>query len=141
MVTVRAVVTFHEAVAEPVLGVLIRTHIGFEVYGTNTELEGVRIGPCAAGETVTAEFSFLCDLCPRAYTVTLASHDPDGVAHDWLDDAVALTVADERMTAGVANLHAKVIVKRENPTAAGLADSGAPDAGLPPASVTDAGVE
>src|SRR5580704_6075846 len=96
MVSVRASVRFHEAVADPVLGVLIRTHIGFEVYGTNTELEGVKIGFSAAGDTVTVEFSFLCDLCPRAYTITLASHDPDGVAHDWLDDAVALTVTDER---------------------------------------------
>ncbi len=57
-------------------------------------------------------FSFLCDLCPHAYTITLASHDPDGTAHDWLDDAVAFTVNDERPTAGVANLRAKVTVER-----------------------------
>jgi energy-coupling factor transporter ATP-binding protein EcfA2 len=130
MVSVRATVRFHEAVPDPVLGVLIRTHIGFEVYGTNTELEGVKIGPCAAGDTVTVEFSFLCDLCPRAYTITLASHDPDGVAHDWLDDAVALTVTDERSTAGVANLHAKATVERPNPTASALADASVPDAGV-----------
>src|ERR1700684_3359320 len=83
MVSVRATVRFHEAVADPVLGMLIRTQIGFEVYGTNTELERVKIGPCAAGETVTVVFRFLCDLCPHAYTITIASHDPDGTAHDW----------------------------------------------------------
>jgi energy-coupling factor transporter ATP-binding protein EcfA2 len=112
MVSVRAVVRFHEAVAEPVLGMLIRTQIGFEVYGTNTQLEHVKIGPCAAGDTVTVTFSFLCDLCPHAYTLTIASHDPDGTAHDWLDDAVAFTVTDERSTAGVANLRAKVTVEK-----------------------------
>jgi hypothetical protein len=112
MVSVRAVVRFHEAVAAPVLGMLIRTQIGFEVYGTNTELEHVTIGPCAAGETVTVVFRFLCDLCPHAYTITIASHDPDGTAHDWLDDAVAFTVTDERSTAGVANLRAKVTAER-----------------------------
>jgi len=112
MVSIRATVRFHEAVENPVLGMLIRTQIGFEVYGTNTDLERVKVGPCAAGETVTVVFAFLCDLCPHAYTITLASHDPDGTAHDWMDDAVAFTVTDERPTAGVANLRAKVTVER-----------------------------
>ena len=112
MVSVRAEVRFHQAVSDPVLGLLIRTQIGFEVYGTNTELERVKIGSCAEGETVVVIFSFLCDLCPKAYTVTLACHDPDGTAHDWLDDAIAITVIDERSTAGVANLRAKVTVER-----------------------------
>jgi energy-coupling factor transporter ATP-binding protein EcfA2 len=112
-VSVRAAVRFHEAVSEPVIGMLIRTQIGFEVYGTNTELEHVTVGPRSAGETVTVVFQFLCDLCPQAYTLTLAAHDPDGTAHDWVDDAVAFTVADERGTPGVANLRAKVSVEME----------------------------
>jgi lipopolysaccharide transport system ATP-binding protein len=112
MMTIRATVRFHEAIDDPVLGVLIRTQIGFEVYGTNTEQERVKIGPRAAGESVTVGFRFLCDLCPHAYTITLASHDPDGTSHDWLDDAVAFTVTDERSTAGVANLRAKVTLEK-----------------------------
>src|ERR1700676_3715714 len=112
MVSIKATVRFHEPVQDPVLGILIRTQIGFEVYGTNTELEGVKLGPCAAGETVTVTFQFLCDLCPHAYTITLASHGRDGTAHDWLEDAVAFTVTDERYTAGVANLRAKVVVEK-----------------------------
>jgi lipopolysaccharide transport system ATP-binding protein len=112
MVSIKASVRFHEAVQDPVIGILIRTQIGFEVYGTNTELEGVKIGPRAAGDTVTLTFSFLCDLCPHPYTLTIASHDPDGTAHDWLEDAVAFTVTDERYTAGVANLRAKVVVEK-----------------------------
>jgi lipopolysaccharide transport system ATP-binding protein len=112
MVSIKASVRFHEAVQEPVIGILIRTQIGFEVYGTNTDLEGEKIGPRAAGDTVTMTVSFLCDLCPHPYTVTIASHDPDGTAHDWLEDAVAFTVTDERYTAGVANLRAKVLVEK-----------------------------
>jgi len=108
---VRATVRFHSNVDNPVLGLLIRTQIGFEVYGTNTELEKVAIGPRTDGETITVMFSFLCDLCPQAYTLTLASHDPDGTAHDWLDDAVAVSVVDDRPTAGVANLRAKVTIE------------------------------
>jgi lipopolysaccharide transport system ATP-binding protein len=111
MVTVRATIRFHEAVKEPVLGLMIRTQIGFEVYGTNTGLERVDLGPRKAGDTIMVTFSFLCDLCPHAYTLTMASHDPDGTAHDWLDDAVAVTVTDDRYTAGVANLHARITVE------------------------------
>jgi energy-coupling factor transporter ATP-binding protein EcfA2 len=112
MATVRATVRYNEAIDNPVLGLLIRTQVGFEVYGTNTELENLKLGPRAVGESVTVVFSFLCDLCPRAYTLTMASHDADGTVHDWLDDAIAVTVTDERSTAGVANLRAKVTLEK-----------------------------
>ncbi|HEY7338785.1 MAG TPA: Wzt carbohydrate-binding domain-containing protein [Bryobacteraceae bacterium] len=111
-VGVRAAIRFYQPVSDPVIGLMIRTQIGFEVYGTNTELERVRLGPCSAGEIWNVTFSFCCDLCPRPYTLTLASHDADGTAHDWLDDAVAVTVVDDRYTAGVANLRAKVAAER-----------------------------
>lgn len=106
--TVRAEIRFLEAVANPVIGIMIRTRIGMEVYGTNTDLEHVQIGPCAAGELVCIEFRFKCELCPKEYTLTAASHDPDGTAHDWVDDAVSFVVTDARYTAGVANLRARV---------------------------------
>jgi lipopolysaccharide transport system ATP-binding protein len=111
-VSVRVTVRFQRAVADPVIGILLRTRIGFEVYGTNTGLEGVGLGPCQAGETLRITFAFRCDLCPREYTLTAASHDPDGVWHDWLEDAVAFSVVDARYTAGVANLRAQVRVER-----------------------------
>ena len=40
LAVVRVRVRFRSAVADPVIGIMIRTRIGFEVYGTNTELEG-----------------------------------------------------------------------------------------------------
>ena len=91
---------------------MIRTRIGLEVYGTNTEAAQAHIGACHAGETVSVTFSFAADLCPQEYTITAASHDPDGTAHDWLDDAVAVSVTDERQTAGIANLRARVAIDR-----------------------------
>jgi lipopolysaccharide transport system ATP-binding protein len=103
-------IRFERPVLDPVVGMLIRTRIGLNVYGTNTELEQLRFGPCHAGETVEVTFGFRCELCPGEYTLTIASHDPDGVWHDWLEDAVAFSVADSRYTAGVANLRAKVEV-------------------------------
>ena len=107
---IRVNVRYAAAVTDPVVGIMIRTRIGMEVYGTNTELEKVQLGPCGAGDTRLVTFRFACNLCPQSYTVTAASHDPDGVWHDWMEDAVAFTVADNRYTAGVANLRASVEV-------------------------------
>jgi len=108
--TVRISVQFAHPVADPVIGILIRTRIGLNVYGTNTELENLHFGPVPAHNAVRLAFRFRCDLCPGEYTLTAASHDPDGTWHDWLEDAVAFSVTDSRYTAGVANLRAKVEV-------------------------------
>jgi lipopolysaccharide transport system ATP-binding protein len=111
-VLIRVGVRYESPVADPVIGMLIRTRIGLNVYGTNTELEQLPFGPCAAGETVAVTFAFACELCPGEDTLTIASHDPDGVWHEWLEDAVAFSVGDSRYTAGVANLRARVSVAK-----------------------------
>jgi lipopolysaccharide transport system ATP-binding protein len=108
LAAVRVRVRFAAAVQDPVVGIMIRTRIGLNVYGTNTELENVKLGPRAAGDTIEVTFAFRCELCPEEYTLTVASHDPHGVWHDWLEDAVAFAVTDARYTAGVANLRARV---------------------------------
>jgi len=111
--TVRVTVRYHDAVDEPVIGIMLRTRIGLEVYGTNTELEKMSTGSCAAGTRMQIEFAFRCDLCPGDYTITAASHDADGTAHDWVDDAVAFAVVDARYTAGVANLRAEIKIEKK----------------------------
>ena len=105
---IRVKVRFRDAVIDPVIGIMIRTRIGLNVYGTNTELEKLKLGPCPAGSVLELAFAFWCELCPQEYTLTVASHDPDGVWHDWLEDAVAFSVSDTRYTAGVSNLRAQV---------------------------------
>jgi lipopolysaccharide transport system ATP-binding protein len=107
-VAIRVSVRFTSPVADPVVGIMIRTRIGLNVYGTNTELEKLKLGPVAMGDRLRVTYRFRCDLCPGDYTVTAASHDPDGVWHDWMEDAVAFSVSDSRYTAGVANLKARV---------------------------------
>lgn len=108
LAVVRVSVRFRQAVEDPVVGMMIRTRVGLNVYGTNTELERLKLGPRAAGDTLQVSFAFRCELCPQEYSLTIASHDPDGVWHDWLEDAVAFSVVDARYTAGVANLRATV---------------------------------
>ena len=111
-VTIRVSVEFLKAVENPVVGILIRSRIGVNVYGTNTEMENAVFGPCAAGYRVELLFTLDCHLCAEQYTLTVASHDPDGTAHEWLEEAIVFTVADTRYTAGVANLRARVEVRR-----------------------------
>ena len=110
--TIRVTVRFAKWVADPVVGIMIRTRIGLNVYGTNTELEQLPLGPVEPGEALCVTYRFRCDLCPGDYTVTAASHDPDGVWHDWMEDAVAFAVSDSRYTAGVSNLKAKVSAEK-----------------------------
>lgn len=109
---IRVALQFENDVADPVVGIMIRTRIGMEVYGTNTELEKLQLGPCSAGEARVVTFEFACNLCAQFYTITAASHDPDGVWHDWIEDAVGFSVVDTRYTAGVANLRARVTCSR-----------------------------
>ena len=110
-VSIRVTVRYNQHVEDPVIGILIRTRIGLNVYGTNTELEQIHAGPVAAGDILKVTCRFRCDLCPGDYTVTAASHDPDGVWHDWQEDAVAFAVSDTRYTAGVANLRAQLVAE------------------------------
>jgi lipopolysaccharide transport system ATP-binding protein len=107
-VSIAVTVRFASRVKDPVVGIMIRTRVGLNVYGTNTELEHLKLGPVDAGAVVRVVYQFRCELCPGQYTVTAASHDPDGLWHDWLEDAVAFSVTDSRYTAGVVNLRATV---------------------------------
>lgn len=93
---------------QPVVGVLIRNRLGIDVWGTNTRVEGVDIGPVPAGREFEVEFAFACDLTRQDYTLTVATQYPEGYSQDWLDDALAFTVVDTRELAGLANLKTKV---------------------------------
>ena len=107
-ITVRVRSRFHQAKSDPMVGILIRTRIGMDVYGTNTRLEHVRLGDFQPGDELEVNFGIECWLTPQPYTLTVATQNADGTSHDWLDDAVAFDVVDTRAAAGVANLRAQV---------------------------------
>ena len=107
-VTVRVRSRFHHAKSDPMVGILIRTRIGMDVYGTNTRIEQMRLGNFAPGDELEVDFHLECWLTPQQYTLTVATQNSDGTSHDWLDDAIAFDVVDSRTAAGVANLRAKV---------------------------------
>jgi lipopolysaccharide transport system ATP-binding protein len=105
---VRVEVRFREPHPRPVVGTMIRTRIGMEVYGTNTEVEQAGLGPAGRGESIEVTFRFACRLTAQEYTLTVATQSHDGTSHDWLDDVLTFQVVDTRRAAGVANLEARV---------------------------------
>jgi lipopolysaccharide transport system ATP-binding protein len=107
-VTVRVRSRFHRALADPMVGILIRTRIGMDVYGTNTRIEQIELGNFQPGDELEVDFRIECWLTPQQYTLTVATQSADGASHDWLDDAIAFEVIDTRVAAGVANLRAEV---------------------------------
>ena len=107
-VTVRVRSRFHRAISDPMVGILIRTRIGMDVYGTNTRIEQMHLGTFQPGDEIEVDFTVECWLTPQEYTLTVATQNADGASHDWLDDAIAFEVVDSRQAAGVANLRARV---------------------------------
>jgi len=109
---VRVLIHFRERHERPVVGIMIRTRIGMDVFGTNTELEEAAPGPCQAGELWEVNFVFPCGLAPQEYTLTVATQSPDGTSHDWLDGVLAFHVIDTRRVAGVASLRTRVTSRK-----------------------------
>jgi len=106
--TVRVRCRVHAAISDPMVGILIRTRIGMDVYGTNTRIERMELGAFEPGDELVVDFRLECWLTPQQYTLTVATQHADGTSHDWLDDAIAFEVVDTRVAAGVANLRAKI---------------------------------
>jgi len=99
---------YHHRTIDPMVGILIRTRIGIDVYGTNTRVEKFPTGVVEAGEEVDVTFRFTCNLTPQQYTLTVATQNADGSSHDWLDDVLSFDVVSERQAAGVVDLQARV---------------------------------
>ena len=108
IVTVRVRSAFNQTRTDPMVGILIRTRIGMEVYGTNTKIEKASMGTINQGEELQVEFAFSCWLTPQQYTLTVATQHADGSSHDWLDDVLSFEVVSERQAAGVMDLQARV---------------------------------
>jgi homopolymeric O-antigen transport system ATP-binding protein len=106
---------FHQAVVEPVVGILIRNRIGMDVFGTNTRLEGVQLGSFQPGDTLDIEFELDCLLSRQEYTVTVATQYFNGLSQDWLDDLLDFQVVDTKDVAGVLNLNARVRFQKSVP--------------------------
>jgi lipopolysaccharide transport system ATP-binding protein len=110
--TVRVRARFAKECAGPMVGMLIRTRLGVDVYGTNTKVEKVELGEFAAGDVLETTFCFDCLLSRQDYTLTVATQHGDGASQDWIDDAVSFAVVDPRDTAGLIQLNTEIQWRR-----------------------------
>ena len=111
-VTVRVRVHFNESLEAPVCGFLIRNRHGIHIYGTNTDLQQIDLGPVQRGEIVEVTFVFNCWLAPDNYSVTVGVHSVDGISYDWLDGALFFNVLSTVSIEGVTNLNASARYRR-----------------------------
>jgi ABC-type polysaccharide/polyol phosphate transport system ATPase subunit len=111
-VTIRVLVRFHTDVINPVFGFLLRNRHGIHLYGTNTELQQIRLGDIRRGELLEISFPFDCWLAPDSYSVTVAVHSRDAISYDWLDNVLLFQVVSPIAMEGVANLNATATVRR-----------------------------
>lgn len=111
-VRIHVMAHFAESHPQPIIGMMLRTRIGMEVYGTNTLLENQLVGPVEAGDVLEVNFDLDCWLTPQEYTLTVATQSVDGSSHDWIDDVFSFEVIDSLRPAGVANLHATVLARK-----------------------------
>ena len=114
LVTVRVRAQAARDIEDPVVGLLIRNRLGIDVFGTNTRVEGVRMGSMRAGEVFEVAFHFDCLLTRQDYTLTVATQYPEGFSQDWLDDVISFSVVDSRDVAGLANFRTSVEWRKES---------------------------
>jgi ABC-type polysaccharide/polyol phosphate transport system ATPase subunit len=105
-------VLFHEDRETPVCGFLIRNRYGVHVYGTNTNVQQMYLGPVRRGEVIEVTFSFNGWLGPDLFSVSVAVHSEDNIAFDWLDGVLFFRVVGSILADGVANLNATVTHRR-----------------------------
>ncbi len=103
---------FHTDVEDPVCGFMIRNRHGIHLYGTNTEIQHLDLGPIKRGAIIEVNFAFNCWLAPDSYSIAVASHSPDAVSFDWLDGAYFFQVVSGMQMEGVANLNATVTTRK-----------------------------
>ncbi|MDQ2944423.1 MAG: ABC transporter ATP-binding protein [Acidobacteriota bacterium] len=96
-ITVRISVVAKEAIAKPVVGFMLRNHMGLDFAGTNTAREGLELPPMLPGEIFTLDFHLhLPELYPSSFSFSPAIADGTLLAYsmcDWIDNAIALQMS------------------------------------------------
>ncbi|MCZ2149321.1 MAG: ABC transporter ATP-binding protein [Bryobacterales bacterium] len=93
-IIVRISLRANEEIDLPIVGFMLRNHLGIDFAGTNTAREGHQLPPMAAGDIFTVDFHLdLPELYPGFFSFSPAV--ADGTLHhysncDWIDNAITL---------------------------------------------------
>jgi hypothetical protein len=94
---VRISVRATEDITLPIVGFMMRNHLGLDFAGTNTAREDFELPPMAAGDIFTVDFHLqLPELYPSTFSFSPAI--ADGTLHayttcDWVDNAIVLQMS------------------------------------------------
>jgi ABC-type polysaccharide/polyol phosphate transport system ATPase subunit len=82
----------HEHLASPIVGYVMRNHLGLDLAASNTLREGATLPPARAGQTLTVDFHLtIPELYPASFAFTAAVADGDlhsFVMCDWVENAI-----------------------------------------------------
>jgi ABC-type polysaccharide/polyol phosphate transport system ATPase subunit len=91
---VRISVRAHADVPMPIVGFMMRNHLGVDFSGTNTTREGYELPPMQPGDVHTVDFHLeLPQLYPSSFSFSPAIADGTLISYkmcDWIDNAIAL---------------------------------------------------
>ncbi len=93
-IVVRISVRAKEEIANPVVGFMLRNHLGVDFSGTNTAREDYELPPMQPGDIYTVDFHVeLPEMYPASFSFSPAIADGTLLAYqmcDWIDNAIAL---------------------------------------------------
>jgi hypothetical protein len=94
---VRISVRAREDVAMPVVGFMMRNHLGVDFSGTNTAREEYELPPMSPGDILTVDFHLdIPELYPGSFSFSPALADGTLTAYkmcDWIDNAITAQMA------------------------------------------------
>ena len=111
-IVVRVSAAFHEDVAQPIVGIMMRNRLGEDICGINTSAEGVELPPARAGQCFTVDFNLkLPLLVPGNYHVSPAvaqgTHE-EFVVCDLVENAICLSVQKKTIVYGYLKFDSRV---------------------------------
>ena len=96
-VVVRISVRANEEIDRPIVGFMLRNHLGLDFSGTNTSREGHELPPMSPGDVRTVDFHVdIPELYPGAFSFSPAIADGTLLGYtmcDWIDNAIAVQMS------------------------------------------------
>ena len=93
-ITVRISVRARDEISQPIVGFMMRNHLGVDFSGTNTAREGRDLPAMMPGDIYTVDFHLeLPELYPASFSFSPAVADGTLLGYqmcDWIDNAIAL---------------------------------------------------
>ena len=111
-ILVRISVRAEQQTPSPIVGFMLRNHLGVDFSGTNTALESVQMPPLEPGDTLTVDFQVtLPELYPGhfSFSPAIANGSLEGYEMcDWIDNALTVQMEKRREMYGYFRMPCRV---------------------------------